>query len=105
MTREARLVLVVSLWVRPENVAEFEAFERRAGAIMAHHGGHIERVVRIERRAPPADEPFEIHLVSFPHAEAFAAYREDAEMRMPASVRERVIERTTLLSGGDVTPY
>ena len=95
-----RLVLVVSLWVKEENISAYEKFERRAEALMNNHGGRIERVVRLERSA---DEPFEIHIVTFPDEQAFAAYRTDPETIALAPERERVIARTMLLRGHDVS--
>jgi len=67
---------VASLWVRSGAVAEFEAYERKAARIMKKYGGSIEKVIRTGQENSP-DVPFEIHLVSFPGQEQFAAYRAD----------------------------
>ena len=99
-----RLVLVVSLWLKGADIAAFEAFEQAAASCMAKHDGRIERVVRLDD-AGDAQRPFEIHIVSFPDAAAFYAYREDPQMRALAAARERVIDRTVVHSGRDARPY
>ena len=95
---------VVSLWVRPGAVAEFEAYERKAARIMRKYGGSIERVVRTGQENSP-DIPFEIHLVSFPGQEQFAAYRADLELLSLATDRESAILKTVVVSGIDGPAY
>ena len=46
MHDESRLTFVVSIWLKDNDVAGFESFERQAAAIMAAHGGHVDNVVR-----------------------------------------------------------
>jgi hypothetical protein len=73
-----QLVLIVSLWLQPgSGVAAFEAFERKAAAIMATHGGRIERAVRTVGAGEGA--PFEVHLVTFPNQAALDSYRADPQ--------------------------
>ena len=99
------LVLLASLWLKDGDVAGFEAFERRAAAVMARHGGRIERAIRVDRATVPADAPFEIHVVSFPDRAAFDAYRADPATQALAAQREAVIARTVVLVGKDAVPY
>lgn len=94
-----RYWLVVHLWVRPGQEAAFLAFERRASAVMAQYGGRIEQAVRIRTASAMDDPPSEIHLVSFPDAAAFAAYRHDAATKQLAEARAQVIGRTVLFAG------
>ena len=89
---------VVSLWVRPGAVAEFEAYERKAARIMRKYGGSIEKVIRTWQESSP-DIPFEIHLVSFPGQEQFAAYRADLELLSLATDRESAIVKTVAVPG------
>jgi len=89
---------VVSLWVRTGAVAEFEAYERNAARIMRKYGGAIEEVIRTGQENSP-DIPFEIHLVSFPDQEQFAAYRADSELLSLAADRESAILKTVAVSG------
>ena len=89
---------VVSLWVRPGAVAEFEAYERKAARIMRKYGGSIEKVIRTGQENSP-EIPFEIHLVSFPSQEKFAAYRADPELVSLATDRQAAILKTVVIPG------
>lgn len=97
------ITLIVSLWLKNEDIAGFEAFEGKAAAIMARHGGKIERVIRLEN--PSAELPFEVHVLTFPDAQAFAAYRTDPALTALAEMRQQVIARTTVWTGQDVEGY
>lgn len=95
---ERPIYRVVSLWIRSGAVAEFEAYERRAARIMRKYGGSIEKVIRTGQEDSP-ETPFEIHLVSFPGQETFAAYRADLELLSLAADRESAILKTEVISG------
>ncbi len=96
------LQLVVRIWPHPEaDVAEYEEFEREAASIMKAYDGRIERAFRVQA-APESDEPFEVHLVSFPDEAAFAAYRGDARTLALTERRERLIARTEIWRGAQV---
>jgi hypothetical protein len=94
--------LVVSLWLKGDDVAGFEAFERAAAEIMAKHSGRIEHVVR---RAEPGDGPFEVHIVTFPSEAALGAYRDDSRLKDLSGLRERVIARTEIWRGEQRATY
>jgi uncharacterized protein (DUF1330 family) len=96
------ICLVVSLWLKGDDVGGFEAFERAAAGIMAKHGGRIEHVVR---RSEPGDGPFEVHVVTFPSEAALDAYRADPSFKELGSTRERVISRTEIWRGELRTTY
>ena len=98
-----KLTLLVQLWLKDGNVAGFEAFERKAAAIMAKHGGEIERVIRLSSSDPAV--PFEVHWVNFPNEQAFAAYRADPAGLALGEERAAVIERTVVWSGVEVASY
>ncbi|BCM91576.1 hypothetical protein IAD21_03451 [Abditibacteriota bacterium] len=98
----SELHLIVRLWLHPEaNVAEFEEFERAVAQILQNHGGRIERAFRTEEPTN-GNEPFEIHLVSFPDDEAFKSYRSDELTLALAPQRERLIARTEIWRGIEV---
>lgn len=98
------ILRIVSLWLQPgASAADFEAFEHKAAAAMALQGGRIERAVRLREGGEGA--PFEVHLVSFPDAAAFEAYRASPEAQALAAERERVIARTEILEGREAGPY
>jgi uncharacterized protein (DUF1330 family) len=86
--------LEVRLWVRDGKVEGFEAFDEKAALVMAKHGG---RIVSRHRPEPAPDAPFEIHVVTFPDEEAFAAYRSDPETEELAAEREQVVARTEIV--------
>jgi len=100
-----RTVLVVSLWIREGAVAQFEAFERQVALIQGRHGARIERAIRVAGAAANAAEPFEVHVVSFPSADALAAYRADPELTALADLRATIFTRTTFVEGADVALY
>jgi uncharacterized protein (DUF1330 family) len=95
---ESRVHLVVSLWLKTDDVAAFESFERSAARVMATHGGRIDRVIR-RAGAERGDGPFEVHVVSFPSWSAFDAYRTDPAFKALLPQRERLIESTEIWRG------
>src|SRR4051794_25292084 len=98
------MILVVTLTVRAAALEAFRAFEARAAPIMAKHGGAIERAIFV----PPAaegDPAREVHIVAFPSAEAFAAYRADAELVALAPLRAESVLATEILIGEEGPRY
>ena len=97
------MTLVVTLAVRLDALDAFRAFERGAAALMARHGGRIERTVT--GAADDTGVLTEVHIVTFPHAEALAAYRADPGLRDIAHLREAAVVRTDILVGEDGPDY
>lgn len=94
------LVLVVTLEVRREAANEFRAYETESARIMAAYGGRIERAIEVESGA--AAKTFrEIHIVTFPDAAAFEAYRRDPELTGLAAMRHRAVVSTEIVRGRD----
>src|SRR5689334_22358438 len=92
------MLLVVTLTIRPGALEAFRDFETRAAAIMAKHGGAIERAIYV----PPAREgesAREVHIVSFPDEASFAAYRADEALTALAPLRSAAIAQTEVLVG------
>jgi uncharacterized protein (DUF1330 family) len=102
---EQKLILIVSLWLKSKDVSDFEAYERQAVRLLKKHGGRIERAVRVKKQSDNRDEPFEIHLVSFPNEKKFADYLADSEVRRSTGLRDKIIRRTEVISGYDVDIY
>ena len=100
-----RYMLIVSVWLRNNDVSRFEAFERQAARIMAEFDGRIERAIRISDAEAAEGGPFEIHVVSFPDEAAFRRYRQSSEYTKLAAVRDRIIAKSTILDGSEVKPY
>ena len=90
--------LVVSLWLKTDDVAAFQSFEREAARVMAKHGGRIDHVVR-RADTERGDGPFEVHVVSFPNWSSFDAYRADPAFKALLVQRERLIARTEIWRG------
>jgi uncharacterized protein (DUF1330 family) len=102
MRDESRLTFIVSIWLKGNDVAGFESFERQAATIMAAHGGRVDSVVRC---GGEGGAPFEVHLVSFPDAAAAGAYRADPRLAKLAPLRDRVIARTEVWTGQQRSAY
>ncbi|HMB90911.1 MAG TPA: DUF1330 domain-containing protein [Rhodothermales bacterium] len=100
---DTRVRFLVQLWLKRDDRAAFEAFERRAAAVMQKHGGRVDYAFRPAHPTP--DTPFEIHLVSFPNAEAFAAYRADPETQALSDEREAIIARTVVYEVDKLPAY
>jgi uncharacterized protein (DUF1330 family) len=102
MSTESRVTFVVSIWLKGNDVAGFEEFERQAATIMAGHGGRVDAVVRCGGEGAT---PFEVHVVSFPDAAAAGAYRADPRLAKLLPLRERVIARTDVWVGQQRSAY
>jgi uncharacterized protein (DUF1330 family) len=97
------MTLVAILTVRKAAIEKFRAFENHAAAVMATHGGRIERTVVV---AGAAHDVFkEIHVVTFPSEGAFAAYRGDERLRELAPLRDESVVHTEVLVGEDGPRY
>jgi antibiotic biosynthesis monooxygenase (ABM) superfamily enzyme len=94
------LYIVVRLWIHGGLEAEFEAYERKVSRVMARYGGVIERAIRTSRVANDgSDEPFEVHLLSFPTRELYDAYQDDPERRSLSGERAGIITKTDIFVG------
>jgi uncharacterized protein (DUF1330 family) len=94
----AKITLVAILTVRKDAVEKFREYETRAAGIMTDYGGRIERTVVVAPDASP-EVVKEVHLVTFPSAEAFAAYREDERLVQAAELRNEAVVHTEILVG------
>ena len=85
------VTLCVLLWPRPGAADALIAYEDQALELVAEHGGQV----RARARTDGVDgAPLEIHLISFPSDDAFAAYMNDPRRQAMAEERDRAIERT-----------
>lgn len=100
-----RYILIVSLWLKNNDASAFEAFEHQAAKAMTKFDGRIERAIRISGAEYDDDRPFEIHIVSFPSEAAFQMYRQSAEARNLAQMRDNVILKTEIVAGSEVKAY
>lgn len=88
------LVLWVKLSFVEEKRAEFEAYERLAAALLADYGATITLVFR-----PEGEPGVEWHVVRFPNAAAFQAYRQDERVVALKPQRDAVITGTEIIMG------
>jgi antibiotic biosynthesis monooxygenase (ABM) superfamily enzyme len=96
------VTIVAIMTVRRAALETFRAFEREAAAVMATHGGRIERTIVVPG---DADVLKEIHVVTFPHEQAYAAYRGDDRRRALAPLRDESVVHTEVLIGEDGPRY
>ena len=73
-----KVTIVAALFIHPGREAEFEQFETAAESIMQRYGGRLERRIGFPAGA---DQPNEVHLVTFPDQQAFEKYRADADLQ------------------------
>ena len=97
------MTIVAIITVRKAALEQFRTFERHAAAVMATHGGRIERTVVVS--ADGADVLKEIHVVTFPDDGAHRAYRADDRRRALAHLRDEAVVHTEILIGEDGPKY
>ncbi len=97
-----KVTIVAALYVNPGCEAEFEQFETAAESIMRRHGGSLERRIGFP---PSAEQPHEVHIVTFPDQQAFERYRADADLQALADMRKRAIRQTTAWVGNDLGSF
>jgi uncharacterized protein (DUF1330 family) len=99
----AGIVLVATLGVRKEALEQFHAYERTAARVMRRYGGEVTRTVALPCVDPAMIE--ELHLVTFPDAETFAAYQRDPELVAAAPLRAASIATTQVVIGAEGPDY
>ena len=101
----SQILIVAQLFIHPGREGEFRRFETEAVRIMRKHGGCIEKVIRPTVAVQQELLPYEVHLLSFPSMEQFAAYKADADLAKLADLRQSAIARTEVLIGEEGEPY
>jgi uncharacterized protein (DUF1330 family) len=97
-------VIVAILTPRSGSPEMFREYETKAAAVMARHGGVIERTV-VEEPSEPDKPVREVHFVTFPDSAAFRRYRDDPELASLAGMRAASIAHTELLFGREGPDY
>lgn len=100
----AKHLVFVTLWVTEGAEDDFRAFESRSLNIAARHGGVLVRAVRLCERAAGTLMPYEAHVLEFPGAQAFQAFRSDPDSRALVSERARLVVRADLVEGSPIDP-
>jgi uncharacterized protein (DUF1330 family) len=98
------MTLVAIMTVRKKATETFRRFESKAATVMARHGGTIERTVVVQMA--DRDDLFkEVHIVTFPSADAFLMYRQDGALQEIAHLRNEAVIDTEVLIGEDGPDY
>jgi uncharacterized protein (DUF1330 family) len=92
------------LEIRREILERVRAFENHAAAVMKKHGGRIERTIVVAPDGSP-DVIKEIHILTFPDAKAFTAYRNDGRLAELAHLRDESVVHSELLLGEEGPTY
>jgi uncharacterized protein (DUF1330 family) len=101
---EHSMVIVAALFIHPGREREFEQFETAAESIMHRHRGRLERRIGFPPTAN-AEQPHEVHILTFPDEASFARYRADADLQALAELRTRAIRHTTIWIGSDLGSF
>lgn len=97
------MTLLATLSFHETDKAKFRAYERKAVAIMAKHGGRIEQA--FFGRDEDAKVCKEIHVVRFPSEDAFEAFRNDQALRDLAGERAECVLETHILTCEEEVDY
>lgn len=100
----AKITLIVALFIYPNRRAEFESFESRAAEIMSRFGGRIERRIACSS-ADDTSAPDEVHVVTFPDVDSHNRYRESVELQALASLRASAIRKTVVWRGVELPAF
>ena len=97
------MIVVALLTVHRAELARFRAYEAFAIARARAHGGALERV--IELTDPDPDRHRELHVLRFPDAAAFAAFRADPALAARQADRAAAVIATEVWTGVDGPAY
>ena len=90
------LTLVMIARIPLDGIAAFQAYEDRVVPSLADHGGRLERRVRND------DGTLEVHVASFPTAQAFENYRSDPRRAAAGHLLDTSSAKIELISVSDV---
>lgn len=88
------MLLMITLTVSRAELESFRTFEHEAARVMGKHGGALERAIVL--RTKPSEPHREVHLVSFPSEDAYAAYRASPELAAFMPLREVSVLKTEI---------
>ena len=88
------LHIFVHLYVIPDQIETFRAYETAALRIFRKHGGELITAVRPILNQP--DAPFEIHHLTIDSEEAFKAFRQDPDHKALADMRQQCMSHTDI---------
>jgi uncharacterized protein (DUF1330 family) len=97
------VILHVTLTVHKAHVGDLREFESAAARVMHKFGGAILGAIELDGIDPETIR--EIHIVSFPSDDAYAAYRAAPDLVPLMPLRERSVASTTIVRGRPVPRY
>lgn len=88
------------IYIKPGAEATFHEFEDHAIPLIATHGGELLLRTRGgEKIAGSMEQPYEIHLVSFPSAEHFERFKIDDRRQAFLHLKEGSVRASLLIVG------
>jgi uncharacterized protein (DUF1330 family) len=90
--------VVVLLNVRRGRPADFRRYEQQVAAVVARHGGSVERTVPL-RRPSSTDTYNEVRIVRFPNDDAFRAFSKDPQLSELDTLRDKVVAQMDIFAG------
>ncbi len=100
---ESEAVIVTAfLFVRPGQEEAFRRFEELALGLLSDHEGQVLGAARLSSVAQK-DKAYEQHVLRFATLDHFERYRSDPRHTAWAELRKRVIEKTEVHWGTDVS--
>lgn len=96
------IYLTQLIYIQPGQEAVFDEFESRAIPLIPQYNGQL--LLRIRPTAETVidstvEQPYEIHLVSFPGDEDFYRFLQDEERKQFLHLKEESIHTTLLVKG------
>jgi uncharacterized protein (DUF1330 family) len=89
--------LHVTLTILRDQVAAFREFEHGAARVMHKFGGELLATIELDGETPETVR--EIHVLSFPSEDAYAAYRAAPDLVPMMPLREKSVTSTKIIKG------
>ena len=96
----SRVYYTYLVQVREGKYDAFQDYENKVLPLLPKHGGTLE--MRLQVKKTSANQPDEIHIVSFPAVGDMEAYRHDPERLQHAPQFHEVVEFATLIEGYNI---
>lgn len=96
-----QLIFTQLIYLKPGGATAFEAFEAVAIPLIAKYNGQLLFRVRPGAGAfiEGIEQPYEIHLVSFPTEADFEAFGRDPERKTVLHLKDQSVEKIVLIKG------
>jgi len=90
------------IFIKPGREQDFHAFEEKVLPLLEKYNGELIYRVRPDKTAfieSSRELPYEIHLVSFGSRAGFEGYKDDPERLALIEMKNRSVEKITLIEG------